>query len=174
MQLSEEPFVILFFLWLFGWPPLPCLLVYLLVFFFLGSRVLKRDESILRFSAWERFRQQTFTALPFHGSWEELSYFYDGGEEARRRRKTSSLLETGKMVKARMALFFTVVPNPINVDLCPKDIRSSMYAVTVHIGKICDYKFTSVLSTWQEERGAFMGKFCKGREGNGWWSSFKI
>lgn len=66
MQLSEEPFVMLLFFFpffssfLFGWPTLLCLFVYLLFCFFPRSPVLKGDESILCFSVWEKFQQQTF------------------------------------------------------------------------------------------------------------------
>lgn len=68
MQLSEEPFVMLlfflsFFLLLSFWLAYSSVSVCLFICFFVfppRSPVLKGDESILCFSVWEKFQQQTF------------------------------------------------------------------------------------------------------------------
>lgn len=86
--ICHHPF---YFFLLFGWPSLPCLFVYLLLFFFL-SPVLKGDESILCFSVWEKFQQQTFYSPP---SSRELRgaqlFFATGGDEARRGKRKREL-----------------------------------------------------------------------------------
>lgn len=60
-----------------------CLFVYLLFFFFFCSPVLKGDESILCFSVWEKFQQQTFCSPPLFTGAKRSSAIFAAGETRR-------------------------------------------------------------------------------------------
>lgn len=89
MQLSKEPFVIILFFFFFlrflvG--PLCCVCLFVCLFaffFFFCSPVLKGDESILCFSVWEKFQQQTFCSPPLFTGAKRSSAIFAAGETRR-------------------------------------------------------------------------------------------
>lgn len=117
MQLSKEPFVIILFFFFFFLRflvgPLCCVCLFVCLFaffFFFCSPVLKGDESILCFSVWEKFQQQTFCSPPLFTGAKRSSAIFAAGEtrrgEARRGKWKRSLarsldvwllVEMGKM-----------------------------------------------------------------------------
>lgn len=70
---------------LFAWPTLLCLFIYLFfgAFFFFCSSVLKGDESILCFSVWEKFQQQTFLQPSLFMGAKRSSAIFAAGETRR-------------------------------------------------------------------------------------------
>lgn len=89
MQLSKEPFVIILFFFFFlrflvG--PLCCVCLFVCLFaffFFFCSPVLEGDESILCFSVWEKFQQQTFCSPPLFTGAKRSSAIFAAGETRR-------------------------------------------------------------------------------------------
>lgn len=95
--ICHHPFLLFFLVGL-----LCCLFLFICVFF--CSPVLKGDESILYFSVWEKFQQQTFYSLP--SSWElrGAQLFLLRGRQGEASGNASSLsvwllVEMGKMWK---------------------------------------------------------------------------
>lgn len=82
--ICHHPFFF-FFSPLSGRPSLLCLSVCLFIcfFFFFCSPVLKGDESILCFSVWEKFQQQTFCSPPLFTGAKRSSAIFAAGETRR-------------------------------------------------------------------------------------------
>lgn len=82
--ICHHPFFF-FFSPLSGRPSLLCLSICLFIcfFFFFCSPVLKGDESILCFSVWEKFQQQTFCSPPLFTGAKRSSAIFAAGETRR-------------------------------------------------------------------------------------------
>lgn len=103
--ICHHPFFF-FFSPLSGRPSLLCLSICLFIcfFFFFCSPVLKGDESILCFSVWEKFQQQTFCSPPLFTGAKRSSAIFAAGETRRGEASGNArsldvwlLVEMGKM-----------------------------------------------------------------------------
>lgn len=65
------------------WSALSAVCLFICFFFFFCSPVLKGDESILCFSVWEKFQQQTFCSPPLFTGAKRSSAIFAAGETRR-------------------------------------------------------------------------------------------
>lgn len=82
--ICHHPFFFFFLRFLVG--PLCCVCLFVCLFaffFFFCSPVLKGDESILCFSVWEKFQQQTFCSPPLFTGAKRSSAIFAAGETRR-------------------------------------------------------------------------------------------
>lgn len=140
MHLSEEPFVIILS-FSFFWLALSAVSVCLFICF--CSPVLKGDESILCFSVWEKFQQQTFYGPP--SSWELRGaqlFLLRGRRGEARQVETQARSMFGcwcrwrrfEKINGFVLYRLAAVRSHFNITFPPKySFHYSMYAMTVHI-----------------------------------------
>lgn len=173
--ICHRPFIFLFFsLGLFC-----CVCLFICFsFFFFCSPVLKVDESILCFSVWEKFRQQTFYSPPF--SWEPrgAQLFLLRGEtqeETRARSMFGCGWRKGRCEKINDFVLYRLaaVQKPFNIYLFSPECKhwENRFLITAWVSWQCTCGHTQEMLKWFflltifDKRTVHGEKRAKGGEG---------